>query len=226
MPLNWYHDLWDAFNNPSMILVGFWFPRFLLFQTPEICTKAVFLFFLEIWERLICPQSRDLMYSTSFSRNYCVIWESTPFHPSAPTQEDSVVYQTDFVILLQKLLFVCLCIFPYGIFIWQRKEQFSTLSFFSFLSLSLVLTLLNIFATRRYFWSEYTAMTLCFQWQRSVLAAISRHKMPCKTASWFSKKSDYIMLYHSCWLKFQESSNRDFVLPALNSKHVLNSAQD
>lgn len=88
---------------------------------------------------------------------------------------------------------------------------------------SLVLTLLNIFATRRYFWSEYTAMTLCFQWQRSVLAAMSRHKMPCKTASWFLKKSDYIMLYHSFWLKFQESSNRDFVLPTLNSKHVLNS---
>ena len=34
------------------------------------------------------------------------------------------------------------------------------------------------------------------------------------------------MLYHSFWLKFQESSNKDFVLLTPNSKHVLNSVQD
>lgn len=34
------------------------------------------------------------------------------------------------------------------------------------------------------------------------------------------------MFYHSFWLKFQESSDQDFVLPTLNSKHVLNSIQD
>lgn len=34
------------------------------------------------------------------------------------------------------------------------------------------------------------------------------------------------MLYHSFWLKFQESSDQDSVLPTLNSKHVLNAVQD
>lgn len=113
-----------------------------------------------------------------------VVWESTPFHPSTHTQEASVVCRT--AVLLQKLFFIC--VFSHIEFssdsaMNRCQPRLSLVSSHS----SLVLTLLNIFATRRYFWSEYTAMTFCFQWQRSVLAAMSRHKMPCKTASWFKK---------------------------------------
>lgn len=91
------------------------------------------------------------------------------------------------------ILFICLCICLCWILSDVATTSFQPcLCLVSFHS-SFGLTLLNIFATRRYFWSEYTAMTLCFQWQCSVLAAISRHKMPCKTASWFKKK---IWLYN------------------------------
>lgn len=114
-----------------------------------------------------------------------VVWESILFPPSSSTQADSVVCRTVF---LPQNFFFSVCAFFHIEFLSERAMN----NFQPCLSLvsshsSLVLTLLNILATRRYFWSEYTAMTLCFQWQGSVLAAMSRHKMPCKTASWFLK---------------------------------------
>lgn len=116
-----------------------------------------------------------------------VVWETTPFHPSTPTQ-DRLSGLQDCIFTPETVFYLSVCAFFHIEFLSDSAMN----SFQPCLSLvsshsSLVLTLLNIFATRRYFWSEYTAMTLCFQWQRSVLAAMSRHKMPCKTVSWFLK---------------------------------------
>lgn len=210
-----------------MVLLGFWFLRSLFFQNPDTRTEAACLFFLErregrvhhqTWVECLLPAQRFL-----FAEFNQVVWESFPFHPipiSSKTQQSVGLHFYSTFLYTCILLFICLCICPCWILSDIATKSFQAcLCLVSFHS-SFGLTLLNIFATRRYFWSEYTAMTLCFQWQCSVLAAMSRHKMPCKTASWFKKKSDYIMLYHSFWLKFQESSNRDFVLPTLNSKHV------
>lgn len=109
MPFNCYHDLWNAFNNPSMTLLGFWFLRSLFFQKPEVCAEAVFLFFLEIWETYLSPVLSWMLDAQRFllAEFNWVVSESTSFHPSTPTQgEDSVVCRTAF--LLQKLFFICL----------------------------------------------------------------------------------------------------------------------
>lgn len=79
-----------------------------------------------------------------------VVWGSTPFHPSTPLKKTQSSAGLHFY-SRNCFLFVCLCIFPQWIFIWQCNEQFPILSFFSFLSLLFSLNIVKYFCNQKVF---------------------------------------------------------------------------
>lgn len=149
---NCYCDLWDGFNNLSMVLRGFQFPRLLfflnLFSKRRTCKVRVSALPRNSWETYLSPVPSWTPNAQCFllSEFNQVVWGSTCFNPSTILKKTQ--WSAGLHFYSNNCFFVCLCIFPWWIFIWHCNEQFPILSFFSFLSL---LFSLNIV---KYFWNQ------------------------------------------------------------------------
>lgn len=151
---NGYCDLWDGFSNPSMELLGFRFPRLLFFQNlfSKRGTRRVSALPRNPWETYLSPvlswtPDAQCLLLTEFK---WVVWESTPVHPQPLLKKTQWSAGLHFY-SRNCFLFVCLCIFPWWIFIWQCNEQFPILSFFSFLSLLFSLNIVKYFCNQKVF---------------------------------------------------------------------------
>ena len=102
---------------------------------------------------LTCPQcwAECLMHSAFCSLNVTTWFESQPPFILQPLLKKTQWSAGLHFYSRNCFLFVCLCIFPYWIFIWECNEQFPTPSFFSFLSLLFSPNIVKYFCNQKVF---------------------------------------------------------------------------
>lgn len=150
---NCYCDLCDGFNNPSKILLDFGFQDFCFFLNlfSKRGMRRVSALPRNPWGTYLSPVLSWMPDAQCFLLTEFSGWfEGTPFHTSTLLKKTQWSAGLHFY-SRNCFLFVCLCIFPWWIFIWQCNEQFPILSFFSFLSLLFSLNIVKYFCNQKVF---------------------------------------------------------------------------